>query len=367
MTTQSTTATEPLLRVENLQTAFTTERGVLRAVDGVSLTLNRGETLGIVGESGSGKSVLGRTIMGLTSNSGSTRVTGTVSFDGRDVHAMSSAEHRRLWGPRVAMVFQDPMTALNPFKRIGVHLTESLKVHLGLRKAEARSRATELLRKVGIPDPARRLDQYPHELSGGMRQRVVIAMALACDPELLIADEPTTALDVTVQKQILDLLESLNDELGMGVILISHDLGVVAGRADRVAVMYAGKVVETAAAGEVFNHPRHPYTEALLASIPRLEQPAHTRLATIGGGLPDMTRPMPGCRFAARCRYAQPTCLEKEPDLLPSPTVDAAATPHSHACFFPVGTPEGEQALSANAAAGTTAAGRELARPEVVA
>ena len=257
---------EPILTVDGVSTRFRTKRGQLRAVEQVSLELDAGETLGLVGESGSGKSVLGQTIMGLVSNGGNTTVTGTVNFMGRDMQGLTRKEQQQMWGNDIAMVFQDPMSALNPFKRIGTHLTESLRAHLGLDKAAARERAIELLRKVRIPEPTRRIGQYPHELSGGMRQRVVIAMALACDPKLTIADEPTTALDVTVQKQILELLDSLRTEMGMAGILVSHDLGVVAGQTDRVAVMYAGRIVETAPTRQLFASPRHPYTEALLAA-----------------------------------------------------------------------------------------------------
>ncbi len=350
----------PLLTVEDVSTHFRTKRGQLHAVDRVSLTLAAGETLGLVGESGSGKSVLGQTIMGLVSNGGATTVAGDIRFQGRDMQALTRKEQQCLWGKDIAMVFQDPMTALNPFKHIGTHLTESIRAHLGLDKKQARERAIELLRKVRIPEPTRRVDQYPHELSGGMRQRVVIAMALACDPILTIADEPTTALDVTVQKQILELLDSLRKETGMAGILISHDLGVVAGQTDRVAVMYAGRIVETAPTQQLFAQPRHPYTEALLLAIPRIEDPSHTILEAIEGGLPDMTQPVPGCSFATRCRYAQEKCLTVPPELVSTADSAEAAHPHEAACHFPVGTPEGEAALTANEKAGRTAAGRKL-------
>jgi peptide/nickel transport system ATP-binding protein len=239
------------------------------------------------------------------------------------------------------MVFQDPMTALNPVKKIGTHLTETLRKHRGLGRSAARERALELLAQVGIPDPRRRIDQFPHEMSGGMRQRVVIAMALANEPDLLIADEPTTALDVTVQRQILDLLDRLQDQLGMAVILISHNLGVVAGRADRVAVMYAGRIVETSEAGALFRSPHHPYAEALLAAIPRLELPPHLRLDAIEGAPPNMLRPPPGCRYAPRCRYAQDDCVTTTPLLDGTPD----APEHLFACHHPVnlGSDEGER------------------------
>jgi oligopeptide/dipeptide ABC transporter ATP-binding protein len=329
---------EPLLTVNDVSTRFRTKRGQLRAVERVSLELDAGETLGLVGESGSGKSVLGQTIMGLVSSGGGTTVTGEVRFMGRGMQTLTRKEQQQMWGKDIAMVFQDPMSALNPFKRIGTHITESLRAHLGLDKTQARERAIELLRKVRIPEPARRIDQYPHELSGGMRQRVVIAMALACDPKLTIADEPTTALDVTVQKQILELLESLRTEMGMAGILVSHDLGVVAGQTDRVAVMYAGRIVETAPTRQLFTNPRHPYTEALLAAVPRLEQEPHTRLESIEGGLPDMTKPPQGCAFSSRCKYAQPKCRETIPALIAAGgTAAGVRHPHEVACHFPRG------------------------------
>lgn len=330
------TTSEPLLTVDGVSTSFRTKRGRLRAVDEVSLRLDAGETLGLVGESGSGKTVLGQTIMGLVSQDGSTTVTGRVRFMGHDMQALTRKQQQLLWGNDIAMVFQDPMSALNPFKRIGTHITESLRAHLGLNKAQARERAIELLRKVRIPEPARRIDQYPHELSGGMRQRVVIAMALACDPKLTIADEPTTALDVTVQKQILELLDSLRTETGMAGILVSHDLGVVAGQTDRVAVMYAGRIVETAPTRQLFAHPRHPYTQALLAAVPRLEQEPHSPLESIEGGLPDMTKPPKGCSFASRCKYAQSECQEVTPSLTAAPDAGDARHPHEVACHFPL-------------------------------
>ncbi len=323
----------PLLVVDDLRTEIHTRRGDMKAVDGVSLTLNAGETLGIVGESGSGKSVLGRTIMGLYTTGATMTVSGRVLMDGTDIHALTDAGRRELWGSDVGMVFQDPMSALNPVKKIGLHLTESLRRHGGLSRAAARARAEELLRLVGIPEPGRRLGQYPHELSGGMRQRVVIAMALANGPKLLIADEPTTALDVTVQKQILDLLGRLQAELGMAIILVSHNLQVVAGRANRVAVMYAGRIVELADADALFAAPRHPYTEALLSAVPRLHHPPHSRLEAIDGSPPDMVAPPQGCRFAPRCRYAGDDCRQVSPRLLSEAGGDAA---RAFACHHPV-------------------------------
>jgi peptide/nickel transport system ATP-binding protein len=328
-----------LLEVDDLRTVFHTARGDVAAVDGVSLRLHAGETLGIVGESGSGKSVLGRTIMGLVSSGPTTTVSGSVRLDGQDVHSLSPRERRQLWGPKVAMVFQDPMTSLNPVKKVGAHLTEPLRLHQGLDRKVARDRAADLLRQVGIPEPTRRLGQYPHELSGGMRQRVVIAMALSCNPELLIADEPTTALDVTVQKQILDLLARLSAERHMAVVLVSHDLGAVVGRTDRVAVMYAGRVAETDRTAEVFAHPLHPYSDALLASIPRLDAAPHTWLRAIEGRPPDMAAPPPGCRFAPRCPRAQERCRTEMP-LLRDPRPAPTDAPHLAACHFPLLTKE---------------------------
>jgi len=342
-----------LLEVDDVSTTFRTKHGDLQAVVHVSLTLSPGETLGLVGESGSGKSVLGKTIMGLVANDRSTAVSGSIVFGEHDTQALTRKQQQELWGDDIAMVFQDPMSSLNPFKKVGTHLTETVRTHRGLDKSEARDRAIELLRKVRIPEPARRFEQYPHELSGGMRQRVVIAMALACDPSLVIADEPTTALDVTIQRQILDLLESLRAETDMAVILVSHDLGVVAGQTDRVAVMYAGRIVETGPTKQLFSSPRHPYTIALLSSVPKLEDPPHTRLVSIGGGLPDMTKPAPGCAFAPRCPRARQICSVATPQLtiampdstasgVTPPSTSASSAPervtHTHevACHFPV-------------------------------
>ncbi|TYL49937.1 ABC transporter ATP-binding protein [Nocardioides sp. BGMRC 2183] len=326
----STTQAPPVLEVVDLETRFHTARGVVRAVDGVSLSLRAGETLGLVGESGSGKSVLGRTLMGLIATGGTTEVSGTVRIAGQAVHELSGRQRRKLWGPKIAMVFQDPMTSLNPVRPIGVHLTDPLRLHLGLSRRAAKERAVELLDRVGIPDPRRRLEQYPHELSGGMRQRVMIAVALSCDPEILIADEPTTALDVTVQKQILDLLGSLARERQMATVLISHDLGAVEGRTDRVVVMYAGRAVETAPTTELFAAPHHPYAEALIGSVPALDAPPHTVLRAIDGTPPDMANPPVGCRYAPRCNRAQDLCRDQMPLLLDT------SPGRSVACHFPV-------------------------------
>ena len=326
------TAQDPVLEVEDLRTLFHTPRGAVRAVDGVSFSLVAGETVGLVGESGSGKSVLGRTLMGLVTNGPATTVSGSVRICGRSVHDLSPRERRRLWGPQVAMVFQDPMTSLNPVRTIGVHLTDPLRLHLGLGRKEAEQRAVDLLDRVGIPDPRRRLRQYPHELSGGMRQRVMIAVALSCDPAVLIADEPTTALDVTVQKQILDLLAELARERQMATILISHDLGAIEGRTDHVAVMYAGRVVEHSPTPDLFASARHPYAEALIASVPELSNPPHTLLRAIDGQPPDMANPPQGCRFAPRCTRSAELCRHEMPELVRSETVNRAV-----ACHFPVG------------------------------
>lgn len=309
------TGAEPLLQVRNASVRFGTNRGPLLAVDQVSFDLHRGDTLGIVGESGSGKSVLVRGLMGLLPRSAEIVQGTSIRFDGSELVEAGTVRASRLWGRRIAMIFQDPMTSLNPVKRIGVQLTEGLRAHLGLDRKQAKERAIELLDEVRISDPAKRLRQYPHEMSGGMRQRIMIAMALTCDPELLIADEPTTALDVTVQRQVLELLEEVQERHNMAVIFISHDLGVVSEIADRVAVMYAGQFVEHADADELFARVTHPYTEALLESMPRVDGPAGARLSPIPGQLPDMTQPPTGCRFAPRCRYADAAC-EMMPDLI---------------------------------------------------
>ena len=336
----------PVLEVSNLRTEFATPAGPLVAVDGVSFNLHRGKALGIVGESGSGKSVTARSVMRLLPRS-NVHSEGRVLLNGADVMAMSDAELRDLWGPEVAMVFQDPLGSLNPVMRIGQQVAEGLRVHHGVSKKEARDTALTLLRQVGIPSPASRIDDYPHQLSGGMRQRVVIAIALACGPRLLIADEPTTALDVTVQAQILDLLQDQQRERYMPLILITHDLGVVAGRTDEVIVMYAGRIMERAPTDVLFRDMRMPYTEALFRSIPKIEYPSHTRLAIIPGRPPNMVDPPKGCKFAERCRYAQERCFEEEPELTPATRAD-----HVYRCFYPVGTPEGDEALARNQAAG---------------
>src|SRR3954447_26873792 len=303
----------PVLDVRDLVTHFRTPRGVVRAVDGVSFSLEAGQMLGVVGESGSGKTVLSRSILGLTPRGAVARRDGQILFMGDDLQQMDEGQLRGVRGRGIAMIFQDPMTALNPVMKIGQQITESLRHHFGLSKRVALNQAIELLGQVGIPSPHRRVDEYPGQLSGGMRQRVMIAIALSCEPRLLIADEPTTALDVTVQAQILDLLRRLQRERDMAMVLISHDLGVVAGYTDRVAVMYAGRVVETSATRTLFRDMRHRYTSALLRSTPRIELAPHTPLDAIAGRPPDMTAPSPGCRFAPRCAHALERCSQETP------------------------------------------------------
>ncbi len=343
---------EPQLKVEDLRVAFATPRGSVQAIDGLNISLEQGETLAIVGESGSGKSVTVRTVMNLLPSTAS--IEGNITFDGLDLRNVPKDRAKHLWGVDVAMIFQDPMTSLNPVKRIGSQITESMRYHLKYSKGQAKAKAIELLTQVGIPEPEKRMRQYPHELSGGMRQRVVIAMALACEPKLLIADEPTTALDVTVQKHILDLLGELQRERGMSMILITHDLGVAGGRADQIAVMYAGRIMEEAPASTIFSSMRHPYTEALFESIPSVSDPSHTRLTPIPGRPPDLLNLPTGCRYAARCRYAQVSCTEALPSL------ESIGTNHSVACYLPVGSSAAIDARAQNEAAGVTAAGLDL-------
>jgi len=320
----------PLLVVDDVHTSFRTARGTVRAVDGVSFEVHEGKTLGIVGESGSGKTVLSRSIMGLLPPRDVIR-SGTVHFAGHDMTAMEDKELRQVWGAELSMIFQDPMTALNPVKRIGVQICESLRLHLDMDKKEAVSTAVELLRSVGIPSPEERVRWYPFQLSGGMRQRVMIAIALACAPRLVLADEPTTGLDVTVQAQILDLLADLQRERHMAVILVTHDLGVVASRADDIIVMYAGRIVERAPTRTLFSDTKMPYTQALMDSIPRLADPSGARLLAIGGRPPDLINPPQGCRFAPRCPYAQDKCRESDPPLRTVGSPD-----HLFACWFPL-------------------------------
>jgi oligopeptide transport system ATP-binding protein len=325
------TQSPPLLDVRDLRTYFYTRAGVVRAVDGVSFHVARGEALGLVGESGCGKSVTALTLMGLVPPPGRT-VSGEILFDGKDQLKLPEKERQRIRGNEMAMVFQDPISYLNPVISIGQQIAEPLRLHRDLSDGAARTRVIELLELVGIPSPASRVDAYPHQFSGGMRQRVMIAMALACEPRLLIADEPTTALDVTIQAQILDLLQRLRRELGMALILITHDLGVVAGIVDRVNVMYAGHVVESAPVDDVFHDPRHPYTDGLMGSIPRMDRPRRDRLQAIRGVPPDLVEPPPGCAFQPRCPYAIERCAVEAPPLL------AVAPDHESACWVDLTT-----------------------------
>ena len=307
-------ANGPLLELRHLAVSFATDDGTVHAVDGIDLVLARGRTLGLVGESGCGKSVTSLAIMGLLPPENS-KVKGEVRFEGRDLLTLDADTIRDLRGARLAMIFQEPMTSLNPAYTVGDQIVEVIQRHQGLSATDARARAIEMLRIVRIPSPERRVDDYPHKLSGGMRQRAMIAMALACGPELLIADEPTTALDVTIQAQILDLMRGLRRDTGTAIILITHDLGVVAEMADDVAVMYAGQIVERAPVRDLFARPEHPYTVGLLGSIPRLDE-KRERLPSIEGRVPDMTRPPVGCRFAARCPFVEPACRDAEPALV---------------------------------------------------
>ncbi|HZV75319.1 MAG TPA: ABC transporter ATP-binding protein [Conexibacter sp.] len=309
-------AREPLLRVDDLCVRFTRGEQVVEAARGMSFEVGRGECLALVGESGSGKSVSALAVMGLLPEGRSDVAAGSVQFEGRELLGLPEAELRRVRGGQIGMIFQDPLSSLNPVIRIGHQIEEGLRFHLGLRGGRARARALELLQLVGIPDATRRIDDYPHQFSGGMRQRAMIAMAVSCNPRLLIADEPTTALDVTIQAQVLELLRRLSTELDTSLILITHDLGVAAGFADRVAVAYAGRVVETGPAEQLLARPRHPYTGGLLASLPRLDRPRAARLRAIGGAPPDPTRTHAGCPFRSRCTFAVERCAAEEPPLL---------------------------------------------------
>ena len=322
--------TEPLLQVNNLKTFFRTQDGMVRAVDGVSYYVHKGETLGIVGESGCGKSVSALSIMRLIPQPPGKIAGGEIIFDGDDLLTLSEEEMRHVRGNRISMIFQDPMTSLNPVLTISRQVSEALELHLGMDHSSARERTLELLRMVGIPSAEKRLEDYPHQFSGGMRQRVMIAMALSCNPEVLIADEPTTALDVTIQAQILDLVNKLRRELGTAVMLITHDLGVVAGISDRVVVMYAGHIVESADTYEVFANPRHPYTLGLMHSIPRVDARERERLNPIRGLPPDLIDLPDMCPFVPRCDFAQPRCEEGRPPLR------TVAPSHQIACWFDV-------------------------------
>lgn len=304
-----------LLSVKNLSTEFPVKKGIVRAVEDVSFDVDQGEILAIVGESGSGKSVTSLSIMGLLAEPGHV-AGGSLEFEGKDLATLSEKQYRELRGNDMAMIFQEPMTSLNPVYRVGNQIVEAIRTHEKVSKAEAKDRAVDLLRKVGIPSPETRINDYPHQMSGGMRQRVMIAMALACNPKLLIADEPTTALDVTIQAQILDLLRRLRDDTGMAVLLITHDLGVVSETADRVVVMYCGQVVEEAEVRTLFDHPMHPYTLGLLKSIPRLEDDDSKRLYMIKGMVPNPLEMPPGCHFSDRCDSCMDICRTKVPELV---------------------------------------------------
>ena len=334
-----------LLSVKNLSTEFPVKKGIVRAVEDVSFDVDQGEILAIVGESGSGKSVTSLSIMGLLAEPGHV-AGGSLEFEGKDLATLSEKQYRELRGNDMAMIFQEPMTSLNPVYRVGNQIVEAIRTHEKVSKAEAKDRAVDLLRKVGIPSPEARINDYPHQMSGGMRQRVMIAMALACNPKLLIADEPTTALDVTIQAQILDLLRRLRDDTGMAVLLITHDLGVVSEPADREVVMYCGQVVEEAEVRTLFDHPMHPYTLGLLKSIPRLEDDDSKRLYMIKGMVPNPLEMPPGCHFSDRCDSCMDICRTKVPELV---DVDG----HKVRCFLyesADGEVKGEEAIARAAA-----------------
>ena len=319
-----------LFEVDNLQITFDTKRGPLQAVSGVSLSIRKGESVGIVGESGSGKTVMSRAAMGLLRGRKVHR-SGSVKIEGEELLTLSNEQIRDFWGLRIAMIFQDPMTALNPVRKVGSQFSESLVKRMNMGKDEAAKRTLELLALVKMPEPEKAIQKYPHQLSGGMRQRVMIAMAIACEPELLFADEPTTALDVTVQAQVLELLSELRERLGMAMVIVTHDLGVVAGHTDKIAVMYGGEIVEMASTPDLFANTKMPYTEALMESIPRLDRKRGDRLPTIPGSPPDPIAARTGCGFAPRCRYATDKCRTEHPELTD------AGNGHMYRCFFPIG------------------------------
>ena len=354
-------ATADLLTVDDVVVRFHTRKGVVHAVEGVSFTLRAGEVLAVVGESGSGKTVLTRRVMGLIAGGRGTEVSGSVTYDGTRLTDLQGAALSKFWGSEIALILQDPMTSLNPVKRIGAQITESILLHEKVSRQQAHDRAVELLRSVGLSEPERRVRQYPHELSGGMRQRVTIAIALSCSPRLLLADEPTTALDVTVQAQILDLLADLQARSRMAMLLVTHDLRVVRSRSDRIAVMYAGKVVETAPTAELFAEPLMPYTEALMNAVPPVTGPNHVRLQVIPGRPPDLLNPPVGCKFSPRCPYAQDKCLTEDP-----PLRDAGSPDHQYRCWFPVGSPAWVEARALNVERGTSAAGTPVTKEMVL-
>jgi peptide/nickel transport system ATP-binding protein len=327
----------PLLEVKDLRVHFKTDDGIVKAVDGISYSIERGQALGIVGESGSGKSVSSLTVMGLTRFAGNAEISGSITFDGKDLLGASDEDMRRLRGDDMAMIFQDPLSSLHPFYKIGDQLVEAVQAHRDVSKAKALDRAVEMLGLVGLPEPRRRVDSYPHEFSGGMRQRVMIAMALVNDPKLLIADEPTTALDVTVQAQILDLIQRLQSELDTAIVMITHDLGVVAEVADDIAVMYAGRIVEHADKDTIFAAPEHPYTWGLLKSIPRLDAPRGEPLVPIPGRPPSLILKPPGCAFHPRCPYVRDAHKRIDPQLAPAASGDGTRK-HEVACLLPPAT-----------------------------
>ncbi len=311
-----------ILQIEDLRTYFNTDDGIVKAVDGVSFQLHRGETLGLVGESGCGKSVSCLSIMKLIPSPPGKIVSGRALLDGEDIFRMPDEKVRQMRGGKISMIFQDPMTSLNPFLRISTQMIETVRLHQGLEPEAAKSKAVEMLRMVGIPNPAKRVDDYPHQFSGGMRQRVMIAMALSCNPEILIADEPSTALDVTIQAQILEIIKKLSVELGTAVILITHDLGVVAGMCDNICVMYAGRIVERAGVDDLYGDPKHPYTQGLIKSVPRLDRPGRQRLYSIDGQPPNLINLPDACTFHPRCEFAMDVCRRKYP---PVSAVDGRA------------------------------------------
>jgi peptide/nickel transport system ATP-binding protein len=344
----NTSSTGLLLEIEGLSCEFRSTGRVARVLQDVNLTLAHGTTLGVVGESGSGKSMLMKSILGIAPRAA--QVTGTVRFEGVDLSTLKVGERRKLLGRRVGIVFQNPMTSLNPVVRVGRQIEEANRYHFRTSKRDARKLAIDLLAAVGLPDPEECYGQYPHQFSGGMKQRIMIATALACRPDLLIADEATTALDVTVQKNILDLLANIQQERRMSMILVTHNLGIVAGRTDEVAVMYGGRLVERGPTDVIFRDPRHRYTEALLSAIPRTDQPAHTKLRVIPGRPPELLRPIPGCPFAPRCSAVEPRCFESTP-----PVTFGSDERHTFVCYAPVGSEQ-----SARAAAPTVAAVKEV-------
>ena len=319
---------ERLLEVKGLKTHFFTDEGVVRAVDGVDLHINKGETLGIVGESGSGKSVTALSIMRLIPQPPGRIVDGTINYNGRNLLELPPPQMRKIRGKEISMIFQEPMTSLNPVFTVGEQIAEAIRLHEGLGRRDAMAKTVDMLKLVHIPNAERRVKEYPHQLSGGMRQRVMIAMALSCNPKLLIADEPTTALDVTIQAQILELMKSLSRRLGVAMLMITHNLGVVARYADRVNVMYAGRIVERGTAREIYANPRHPYTRGLLRSVPRLDEPRRAKLEPIPGQPPDLSRLPAGCAFAPRCPHAEERCRTE------APALEAVQTEHLAACWL---------------------------------